>query len=208
MRAELIQTSAQTTVGVDIDSLRTEILTKRPSDIVSEYVLERIPHIFGGDWTLYRHWRRKLGEALGVDPCNICITGSACVGVSLNPHKNLSPFRPKSDIDVAIISSYHFEIAWKTLRHLRLADAATPIERQALTDQQTYVYWGTIATDKIARFLPFGSAWTVGLSQMKIEKPTEGRELKFRIYRDYDALRAYQIRSVQAIRAALLEISQ
>jgi len=190
----------------DTNALKNAILTATPAEVVAEHVLERIPHVFSDDWLLYRSWRGKLGRALDVDPCNLCLTGSASVGFSLNPHKKLAPYGASSDIDIAIISDHHFDVAWRVLRSVRIADARTPKEKQSIKDHQTrYIYWGTIATDRIVRFFPFAKQWTIALSEMQAEKPTDGRELKFRIYKDYDALRAYQIRSVLSVRTYLLE---
>ncbi len=112
--------------------IREAIESLNPPSIVSEHVLERIPHIFDNDWPLYRTWRAELGSRLGVDPCDISITGSACVGVSFSPRKNFSLFHDKSDIDVAIVSPHHFDVAWRSLRAFRLADARNKRERQAV----------------------------------------------------------------------------
>lgn len=190
----------------DIEAVRNTILNGIPAAVASELVLERIPHVFGGNWSVYRGWRTKLAQGIGVDACNICLTGSASAGVSLNPNKRLAPYGPKSDIDVAIISAHHFDVAWRVMRSLRVGDTRNGRERQALIDHQTrYIYWGTIATDKIVRFFPFAKEWTIVLSEMRAEKPTDGRSINFRIYKDYDALRSYQIKSVEAVRSALLE---
>ena len=165
------------------------VLLTPPATIVSEYLLERLPHIFQDDWALYRSWRLRLGVDLQVDPCNLSIVGSSCSGFSLNPNKKLSPFGDHSDIDVAVISDYHFVVSWRTLRNVPLAEARTPKERQALIDhRQRLIYWGCVAADKVLRFLPSAKSWTVAASNMAVESPTEGREIKLRIYKDYDAL--------------------
>ena len=186
--------------------LRVAVTNRSPADVVSEHVLERLPHIFANDWEPYRKWRQKLGAAIGVDPCNISVIGSACVGVSLSPHKGLSKFEDSSDIDVAIISDFHFNVAWRALRGFPLADARTTKERQSILDhKKNYVYWGCIATYKILRILPYAKEWTIAVSDMRAEPPTEGRDINFKIYKDFDALRSYQIHGVESLRVALLE---
>jgi hypothetical protein len=147
-----------------------------------------------------------LGTLIGVDACNICLTGSSCVGISLNPRKGLATFHDHSDIDVAIVSDYYFDVSWRHLRTIRLGDAIDGAEREALKSHQTrYVYWGTIATDRILRVLPFAGEWTIAMSKMQAETPTEGRDINFRIYKDYDALRSYQQRGVEQLKTELLE---
>jgi len=189
-----------------VDSIREAIQTVNPRSVVAEHVLERVPHIFDGDWPLYRTWRADLATRLDVDPCDISITGSACVGVSLSPRKNFSVFDGQSDVDVAVISPYHFDLAWRSLRAFRLADAHTPRERQAVINHRTnYIYWGCIATDRILRLMPFSREWIMASSHMRGIDPTAGREVNFRIYRDYDSLRSYQTYGVRKLRANLLE---
>ena len=185
------------------DAQRLVLITP-PATLVSEYLLEQLPHIFQDDWALYRTWRLRFGSELDVDPCNLSIVGSSSSGFSLNPYKGLSPFNEHSDIDVAVISDYHFIISWRTLRNVPLGEARTPKERQALVDhRQRLIYWGCIATDKVLRFLPFAKTWALAMSNMAGERPTEGRSIKLRIYKDYEALRSYQIYGIKKLRSNL-----
>lgn len=169
-----------------------------PSIFVSKWILERIPHIFGADQLRYNEWRRILAGGIGVDPCAIVLTGSSSVGISLNPAKDFKEFDGYSDIDVAVISSYHFEVAWRRLRNLgteytRLGVVA---RRTVYEHRNKYIYFGTIATDKILGHLPFGREWQTGLSKMTAINPTEGRRITARLYRDFDSLRGYQVNNV------------
>lgn len=66
-----------------------------------------------------------------------------------------------------------------------------------------YIYWGTIATDKLLGVLPFGLAWLRATSAIAQLEPTKGRDVNLRIYADYEALRAYQTQSVKAARDSL-----
>jgi hypothetical protein len=182
------------------------VLTTPPATVVSEYLLERLPHVFQNDWALYRSWRSRLGSEIEVDPCNLSIVGSSCSGFSLSPYKRLTPFGQNSDIDVAVISDYHFAVSWRILRNIPLAEARTVKERQALLDhRQRLIYWGCVATDKVLRFLPFAKPWMLAVSNMAAVPPTEGRQIKLRIYKDYEALRSYQINAVKKLRSNLAE---
>jgi hypothetical protein len=151
----------------------------------------------------YIDWKAELGDQIDVDPRAIAITGSAGVGVSLSPSKGLKPFGAESDVDVAVVSAYHFEIAW---RHLRSMGAANRMglssrQREAVRDHVSrLIYWGTIATDRILEILPFARGWVVALSHMSGIDPTAGRDINARIYRDFESLRLYQLRSVQMAR--------
>jgi hypothetical protein len=189
----------------DVSALRTALLEKEPSDFVSHYLFEPVPFAFQNDLPLWIYWKTTLANRLDVDPYDIVLTGSAAVGYSLNPNKAYAAFGPHSDIDCGIVSSHHFELAWRYLRQMRpswlsLAPAA---KRAIATHRKNYVFVGTIASDNILALLPFGSVWQSALDQMTKIPPTEGREIKLRIYKDYDSLRQYQASGVERLRVNL-----
>lgn len=188
------------------DALRSAILLNSPDDVVAEHVLERLPFIFQDDWSSYRLWRKTLGAQLEIDPREIVLTGSACVGFSLSPSKELKAFDQDSDVDVAIVSEWHFSEAWHCLRVIDpIIAPLTPPQRSALAEhQKRYVYWGCIATDRVLPLLPFGAKWLAGLSYMAGVSPTAGRRINARIYKDFRALAGYQARSVSALRTEFL----
>jgi hypothetical protein len=181
------------------DLVIEDLVQLHPSVFVSKWILERIPHEFGADQLGYNEWRRVLAAGIGVDPCAIVLTGSSSVGISLNPDKDFKEFHRRSDIDIAVISSCHFEIAWRCLRNLGTAYArlAAGAKRSVDEHRNKYIYFGTVATDQILGLLPFGREWQSALSRMAGIKPTEGREIKARLYRDFDSLRGYQVSNVR-----------
>lgn len=63
-----------------------------PETFASKRIFEAIPHVFGGDLDLYVEWKAVLGGQIDVDPRAVTIAGSAGVGISLNPMKNLAAF--------------------------------------------------------------------------------------------------------------------
>lgn len=178
-----------------------------PATFASKFIFEAVPYIFDNDLDAYIEWKTELGASLGVDPRAIAITGSAGVGISLNPHNNLRPFNEKSDIDVAVVSAYHFEIAWRHLRSMTGSERLKLGRRQrdACDDHRTrLVYWGAIASDRILEIFPFALTWVPALNNVAGRDPTTGRKVHARIFRDFDALRAYQLQSVTAARDKLL----
>jgi hypothetical protein len=140
-------------------------------------------------------------------PMNSSSTGSAATGFSLNPKKNLTAFSQHSDIDVGVVSSNHFEVAWRYLRTNRPSWLSLPARTRTALDshRKNYIFWGTIAADRILSLLPFGLEWQAALDEMATCPPTEGRDVRLRIYRDYNALRSYQANGISRLRADLLE---
>jgi hypothetical protein len=193
------------TEAASLSDFKASILRDGIEAAASTHLMDRIPFVFNNDWELYRTWKRKLAKLIEVDPLNITIIGSGGIGFSLNPHKDFRPFSDKSDIDVAVVSEYHFAIAWRALRALKLPDVRTFKDREAVKEHRTnYIYWGVIATDKVLHYLPFVRPWTEAVASMTGERPTEEREIKIRLYRDYDALRSYHMNGLETLKATLL----
>lgn len=191
----------------DAHALRSAILEKEPRDFVSHYLFEPVPYLFGSNLTSWIKWKTMLASSLEVDPYDIVLTGSAAVGFSLNPKKGYKPFDAQSDVDCGVISQYHFELAWRYLRQLRPSWLSLPPEsKRAITVHRTnYVFAGAIATDSILGLLPFGAEWQRALDQMALMEPTIGRDVRLRIYRDYDSLRHYQASGIERLRSELSE---
>ncbi|WLA79247.1 hypothetical protein [Bradyrhizobium elkanii] len=148
-----------------VAEFKAAILKNGIEAAASTYLMDRIPHVFGSDWELYRSWKRKLAKQIDVDPLNITIIGSAGIGFSLNPNKDFRDFSARSDIDVAVVSEHYFGIAWRALRTLKLPDVRSQRDRTAIKEHRTnYIYWGVIATDRVLHYLPFVRPWTEALS--------------------------------------------
>lgn len=177
-------------------------LVSHPTDLlVSIWIIDRIPYIFNGDLREYAVWRHALAKGLGVDASALLITGSAAFGVSLNPYKNYKFFDDSSDIDVAVISDYHFTEAWRALRNIGPSmHGMQPKVKQSIADHvQRYIYWGTIATDKLLHLFSFGKQWASALEEIAKIAPTVGRQVNVRVYRDLDSLRAYQVNTISKL---------
>jgi hypothetical protein len=190
--------------------LQTALLAKEPRDFVSHYLFEPIPFAFGDDVVAWIEWKTELARGIDVDPYDIVLTGSAAVGFSLNPKKGYKPFDAESDIDCGVVSQHYFETAWRYLRQLRPSWLSLPPEskRAIVAHQKRYVFAGAIATDSILALLPFGSAWQRVLDQMSQREPTIGRDIKLRIYRDYESLRHYQSNGIERLRSELALVGE
>jgi hypothetical protein len=176
------------------------------TEFIAEFLFDRIPHIFAGNRAAFVDWKTRLASGLEVDPACITLIGSSAIGISLNPAKGFRAFGENSDVDVAIVSSYHFNVSWRFLRsngHRR-----THVDHRTRTawdeHAKRFIYWGTIATDRLLGILPFGEPWLKTLNEMARQAPTVGRDINLRIYTDHESLRAYQIQSAARAREELL----
>ena len=183
------------------------IIENSPERIVSLWLFNKVPYIFDDDIYKYVLWKHTLSEKLRIDPDSIIFTGSSAIGISLSPYKNFKEFSDDSDIDIAIISEYHFIESWRFLRSIGSKyHMYSPKEKQAIRDHiERLIYWGTIATDKILHLLPFGKEWNEVVNKIKENEPIKGKDIKFRIYRDIESLRAYHANNIKALQSAELE---
>lgn len=188
--------------------LRADVLGTPPDWCATKWIFERPPFLFNelepaNLWT----WKSQLAGGLSVDPKNVLVTGSAAVGVSLNPAKALKAFDQESDVDVAVISTHHFDLAWRALRGLGTQRFKLTRAQQIALEEHVrrYIYWGTIATDRLLPILPFGEEWLGALANIETVPPTEGRTASARIYRDFSSLRAYLVLSFRSLRDKIVE---
>lgn len=190
-----------------IDEFKYELIDNPTSFICSKWVLDRVPFVFNDDRITFIKWKEELASKLGIDPKAMVLTGSASCGFSLNPYKNYREYNDGSDIDIAVVSELHFDIAWKTLRNLGTKRFdLTPKQKASLQDHvDRLIYWGTIATDKLLELFPFGKEWTEHLLEMSKKQPADNRTINIRLYKDYDALRAYQVDNLEKLRIKLFE---
>lgn len=189
------------------EDIRSSIVSRSHDSVFNSEILDSVPCVFGDDRSKYREWRTVISDSLNIDSSDVVIVGSAAAGFSMSPNKNLKPFDNESDIDVAIISDRHFTIAWHYLRSLNLTLARLDNrQRRSVQDhRQNKIFWGCIATDRILPILPFAKSWLTLQNELRNIPPTVNRDVNFRIYKDFQALRSYQEQGLKALKTKLLE---
>lgn len=190
------------------DELLEEIYTAPDlARVLSHRLFGGTPGLFEGNHAGWIEWRCQLADGLGVDDHGVLLVGSAAFGISLNPYNNFRPFNVQSDIDVAVLSYRHFDAAWFELREMRdknWLSMPTAVKNELRKFAPNYVFAGAIAIDKLIGRLSFGKQWMVALNAMAGEEPTLDRDIKVRLYRDAEALRAYQMRGFRTAKEALV----
>jgi len=180
-----------------LDSLITDCSQKPYDIVVSKWIVEKIPVVFNGNAEEYVRIKSIIAQGLKVDMCSVVFVGSSCTGFSLNPEKNFKVFDESSDIDIAIISHHHFNIAWRWMRQVDLSTLKSK-ERYAVKQHRLhFVFDGTIATDMVLPLMPFGSEWGAVLANVSNEPVFRGREVHFRLYQDHRSLIDYHMNNVK-----------
>lgn len=192
-----------------VNDLKTDLMSATPALFASKWIFERTPHIFGSDRDSYILWKHRLGELIDVDPLSIGLVGSAAVGASLNPYKNLKPFDDDSDVDVSVVSGHYFNIVWRWLRGLgpERYGYAPSAQDWIKEHRQRLLYWGVIATDRLLPLTPLATIWVTALASISKLPPINGREVNIRLYADFDALRAYHVNSIRQLRQNLSAVT-
>ncbi len=84
-----------------------------------------------------------------------------------------------------------------------------PRTLRAWNDHVTrYIYWGTLATNRLLGVLPFGKRWLAATTHMASIEPSLGRTVNLRIYADHDSLRAYHIHGTRELRDSYRDYTQ
>ena len=180
-------------IELAIDDFKSDFQNHSYEFLTSKWVLEKIPYIFNNNSEDYINAKLNLSSLINVDSCSIIFVGSASTGFSLSPNKNFKKFNDRSDIDIAIISHYYFDVAWHALRNIEDYKEMPEVAESIRLHRQRYIYYGTIATDKILGLMPFGKEWLAAIENLKTFPVFENRDINFRLYRDHESLRAYHI---------------
>lgn len=175
--------------------------------VVSKWIVEKIPALFNNDMELYRRTKLLIANKLGIDSCSVVFVGSSCTGFSLNPEKNCKLFDEESDIDIAIISHYHFTEAWHWLRTQKLSLLHGAAKKAYKSHRSFYVFDGTIATDMILKFMPFGAVWQEAIEELQKEPVFGKREIHFRLYQDHKSLVDYHVKNISENLGNLLGVA-
>jgi predicted nucleotidyltransferase len=174
--------------------------------LVGRIVLDRLPFTFDTKQQ-YFVWRDALAEGLEVDGRDIVLVGSAATGRSLSARKKFGTFSSASDIDIAVVSSTHFDRAWSWFRRTDPVLLGLEPESVRLFGQhrKQYVFDGMVAANYFLSYLPFGNEWNRELQRSEKLLPSRlrGRKMSVRIYKDGEALRAAQMAALATYQGVL-----
>jgi hypothetical protein len=192
----------------DKEEFTAMLRQRKHSEIVEEHILSGSPFAFENDQPSYELLRTALSNDLTVAVNAIYLVGSGQIGFSLAPEKFGTPFRPESDLDIAVVHSEIFDAAWMDM--LKLGNAYYAL-KQRVRDKLTWhrennIYWGIIYPDSLPGVVSISSKWFSAFKGLSRNPQFASREVSGRLYRTRDHLRVHQEYSCAAVLKSLPKV--
>jgi hypothetical protein len=192
----------------DKEQFAVMLRQRKHSEIVEEHILSGQPFAFENDQPSYDLLRAEISRELTVDVPAIHLVGSGQIGFSLAPEKFGTPFRPESDLDIAVVDSQMFDEAWMDM--LRLGNAYYSL-KQRVRDmlkqhRENNIYWGMMYPDSLPGVVRISSKWFSAFKGLSRNRQFASREVSGRLYRTRDHLVIHQEYSCAAVLKRLSKI--
>lgn len=147
----------------------------------------------------YDRFRSNIGSVFGIKPSEVALVGSGYFGRSLSPSKPFKEYRPRSDLDVVIVSEYYFEKIWIDLLQAYYAGYTQSLENYSNTIFKRFVSFDnkiTISSKWLLDIVKLNNDVNfVATSRLRLKN-----KMKFRVYRNWDDVIAYQNWSLSILR--------
>jgi hypothetical protein len=173
--------------------------------IVEELLITGVPFAFQNSPADYDLLRTTLGSALQLSEKEVTVVGSGRIGFSLSPDKYGTPFLPASDLDVAVVSSELFDVAWFDLlrlgrRYLRLDKG---VQAWIDTHKENNIYFGFIIPDRLPGAVAISPTWFRIFKGLARHPSLSGRDVNGRLYRTWNHVQIHQLYSLRKIQQSL-----
>lgn len=193
-----------------VDNLKTQLRSADLGEFVDSVVLATDSPHFSPDQI--RHVSTTLAAkfSITIDSMQIRVVGSAKLGYGLFKKRTKTgeflpafrPFRPESDIDLAIISPHLYEMIWDELSIHANNFPWMPWDSGKLGDYMVYGWLRPDHFPKNARLRRCDDWWDV-FRALSSDSRLGRRNIRGALYHSLDHLRRYQIRGLNQCRAEL-----
>lgn len=181
------------------------IAAAHPPEWIDRHFLRQDPFIFSGASRTFHDIACSVAAELEVDRNGIFCIGSGAIGLSLNPSKlsqgHLKRMDYDSDMDLAIVSARHFELAWQDLLRAtqpHLEQVSKELDAN-LAWQRKRLFDGAILANKLLGTLSYGKHWIAALDRIgqSIAVALDRNvSVEVWVYRDYWSLRNYVAKGI------------
>lgn len=146
----------------------------------------------------YADFRAAISDTVGVSEDDVRLVGSARFGLSMSPTKGVRPFNDQSDLDVVIVSSDLFNEVWDEFRATYYNGYTWVKSRHSGDVFRRFLYLlreGSYETDYLKRT----ARRLDGMARTVVLRTGLSRDLKYRIYEDWDAAIDYHAHGVRKL---------
>jgi predicted nucleotidyltransferase len=188
---------------MQIETLRQELRHKSVSRVVNKYILGNDPLCFGKDVDLILELKEPIANHFNIHVKSIEIVGSAKLGVSLSEERYGKAYDKDSDIDLVLVSSELFDMAWHDLLRLDfISHQLTEKDGEYLKECYDTIHRGFISPDRLPPASSFGKKWWKIFSDLSNKEKYEYRKIRGRLFKNWWFVeKYYSIRLVQISRA-------
>jgi hypothetical protein len=173
-------------MDMDLEALKGELDKNTVSEVVNKHIFKKDPICFSGDEVLISELRRALAEHFNLHLQNIEVVGSAKLGISLSNERLGKPYDKYSDIDIALVSSELFDLAWFELTKLEsISYKLLQKDRDFLGECLGTISKGYISPDKLPPISNFSKNWWSIFSGLSSQKKYEYRKIRGRLFKDW-----------------------
>jgi hypothetical protein len=152
----------------------------------------------------YYELRRTVAKEFKLHPSAVILVGSCRQGFSIAPTKRYRAARPRSDLDVVLISAERFDYYWDGVFQYARVDAAWK-QTKEYKEFVRMLFNGWIDPRGLPSVHRFDEAkrWVSFFDQLMQERRFGERRISARLYRTWDRLESYQENAVLQCRTSL-----
>ena len=166
-----------------------------------KYLFQNSPWYFERDGSpcTYDDFRRNLSTVFDVTQNDVALVGSGYFGRSLAPGKHFAKYRPRSDLDVVIVSEVYFEKIWGDLLAAFYAGYPYSMLGYSKSIFKKFVSFDNKVSISTKWLLPIAKL-NDEVSLVATRRLRLKNEMRFRVYRNWDDVIAYQNWSLSILR--------
>lgn len=105
-----------------VGQFKADLAALEVREIVRKHITTGMPAAIHADD--YYELRRDVALEFGLHPNGVILVGSCRMGFTLKPERRFQSFHPRSDLDLALVSSEQFDFYWDSVFQFALSDLA------------------------------------------------------------------------------------
>lgn len=179
-------------IDKNILEFKEELKILSPIDIIRKHIIHGSSFILSN--TIYYELRSIIAEKYSLHTNDVLIVGSAKLGFSIAPNKQYKHFGDTSDIDIVVVSLKLFDDLWKQVYTYWESGGYW----ENFVKFKDYLFQGWLRPDMLPPSKSFVAAteWWNFFRELSSSGKYSSIKVRGAIYKNWDFLESYQLRSV------------